>query len=229
MLVHDLFAIPVIVDNFDVTPELETHLKGLPVCSRFDENYDENKPEAFKIEDQFSKQNFGSHSKNLRVLRTKECEGLRNVILEKSFLILTEFLGFQVSELTDSISWVSVKSPGEMHVEHAHPNSLISGVFYFDDNLKDFPIVFSKRIRNDSFTFSVPENRIKAAESRYASPIYSIQPEKGTLVLFPSYLHHSVPQNTSDEKRYSLAFNVVPKFWAGSADNLTLLNYPDLM
>ena len=34
--------------------------------------------------------------------------------------------------------------------------------------------------------------------------------ESGDLILFPSYLHHDVPMNESDEDRISIAFNCLP-------------------
>ena len=36
----------------------------------------------------------------------------------------------------------------------------------------------------------------------------SIVPEEGLLVLFPSWLHHSVQANTSNEERIVISFNI---------------------
>ena len=38
--------------------------------------------------------------------------------------------------------------------------------------------------------------------------IVSIKPEEGLLVLFPSYLHHSVDVNRSNEDRIVISFNI---------------------
>ena len=47
----------------------------------------------------------------------------------------------------------------------------------------------------------------------------------GLLVLFPSYLHHSVPLNKTEHPRHSLAFNVVPTIGFGEEMNLTELKF----
>ena len=38
--------------------------------------------------------------------------------------------------------------------------------------------------------------------------IVRIKPEEGNLLLFPSYLHHSVEENLSDEDRIVISFNI---------------------
>ena len=40
------------------------------------------------------------------------------------------------------------------------------------------------------------------------SSIQSISPEAGTLIIFPSWLDHSVNQNLSDADRISMSFNI---------------------
>ena len=37
---------------------------------------------------------------------------------------------------------------------------------------------------------------------------FSIKPEEGNLLLFPSYLYHDVGKNLSDEDRIVISFNV---------------------
>jgi ectoine hydroxylase-related dioxygenase (phytanoyl-CoA dioxygenase family) len=36
-----------------------------------------------------------------------------------------------------------------------------------------------------------------------------IEPEEGSLIIFPSYLPHSVEPNKHDEERISISFNVL--------------------
>ena len=51
---------------------------------------------------------------------------------------------------------------------------------------------------------------------------------KSELVLFPSTTRHSVPENKSDEIRYSLSFNTFTDAVIGSTDKLTYLNLKEL-
>ena len=40
------------------------------------------------------------------------------------------------------------------------------------------------------------------------SNFFSITPKEGLLVLFPSYLHHSVDMNKAEEERIVISFNI---------------------
>ena len=118
-------------------------------------------------------------------------------------------------------SWLNVTKQNEHHEIHNHPNSIISGVYYFTDN--------SKIIFNSPFTAS--GSRTISIESEinnswnFANYNECIQTwEKGTLVLFPSYLTHRVPKNTSFDVRVSISFNVFVRGELGTIDNLTYLD-----
>ena len=118
-------------------------------------------------------------------------------------------------------SWLNVTKLNEHHEIHNHPNSIISGVYYFTDN--------SKIIFNSPFTAS--GSRTISIESEinnswnFANYNECIQTwEKGTLILFPSYLTHRVPKNTSFDVRVSISFNVFVRGELGTIDNLTYLD-----
>ena len=44
--------------------------------------------------------------------------------------------------------------------------------------------------------------------NEFSTNIVRIKPEEGKLLLFPSYLHHSVEENVSDEDRIVISFNL---------------------
>jgi ectoine hydroxylase-related dioxygenase (phytanoyl-CoA dioxygenase family) len=54
---------------------------------------------------------------------------------------------------------------------------------------------------------------------------YNINFKPNMLVLFPSYLTHSVSKNLTDIPRKSLAFNVIPKNGFGKEGNLNELKF----
>ena len=54
---------------------------------------------------------------------------------------------------------------------------------------------------------------------------FSIPYEPGTLVLFPSWLPHSVPINNTSQVRKSLSFNCVPLNNLGNEEDLTELKF----
>ena len=49
-------------------------------------------------------------------------------------------------------------------------------------------------------------NKIKA--NQLNAEVVNITPQSGLLVLFPSYLYHSVAKNNSDEERIIISFNI---------------------
>jgi uncharacterized protein (TIGR02466 family) len=47
------------------------------------------------------------------------------------------------------------------------------------------------------------------AANKYNYKEYTIPAKPGRLVVFPSWLRHGVPENTSDQFRISISFNIV--------------------
>ena len=114
-------------------------------------------------------------------------------------------------------SWVNFNPKGSIHHEHLHPNSIVSGVFYFQVDPNMPPIVFNKTL-NESLKRQV--NKFNEFNSEnFLLPINS-----GELILFPSSLRHSVPINTTNKDRISLSFNTFVSDTIGSENELTHLN-----
>lgn len=191
--------------------------------------YEHDITEITKFLDSFKmvgdlRQMYGTNSQDVYILDHKELFPLKEFILESATNFAQQVLMHDYKEYTTSISWISHKSPGEHHTQHVHPNSVISGVFYygeFDDNTPS--LIFHKQIggTNVSHIYSRYANGYQ--NSKYAQESFEFKCSSNTLVLFPSYLTHSVPTNQTNKIRKSLAFNVVPKGKLGSADNLTEL------
>jgi uncharacterized protein (TIGR02466 family) len=114
-------------------------------------------------------------------------------------------------------SWCNTNPKGSIHHEHIHPNSIVSGVFYFRIDSSLPPIMFSKT------QFEMLKLNFEKFNSLNSETFY-LPLVSGELILFPSHLRHSVPRNTSDEVRISLSFNTFVKDSLGSQDSLTELN-----
>jgi len=101
-------------------------------------------------------------------------------------------------------SWVNVNSTSDYNVRHSHFNSnnFLSGVYYVSvpEN--------SGRIRfwdpRQGWITEMPDHQYFSGGHAY----YSIQPEEGMILFFPSWLEHDVEENRSGEERISIAFNV---------------------
>lgn len=166
--------------------------------------------------------NYGERSKNSYILDEAECKNLKHFILSQVDQYANE-LGYDYSSYKFGQSWISYKQPGQHHSMHSHPNSLISGVFYFGEPDSGFPaICFHKMIGGMNVSYLQP--KLKKDFSNKVNT-FSIDFHPGLLLLFPSYLYHSVPINKSDKVRCSLAFNVVPSIGFGEEENLTELKF----
>lgn len=169
--------------------------------------------------------NYGERSKNSYILDTPECTDLRSYILS----LVKEYgdiLGYDYTSYKTTQSWLSFKHPGQHHSHHTHPNSLISGVFYFGNISSSTPsIKFSKTTGGILQSFIAPKMVDTPKYPQYCSSEFYVEAFPGRLLLFPSYLTHSVPVNKSNEVRCSLAFNVVPTDGFGDEILLTELKF----
>jgi len=108
------------------------------------------------------------------------------------------------TEIYITESWANKSTPNEQHHRHNHPNSIVSGVCYVDNDEYTGNIVFNTS-QYSQIEFQVKESNI------YNSKTWSFAPMIGTLILFPSSLEHSVTKNLSKKDRISISFNTFIK------------------
>lgn len=113
-------------------------------------------------------------------------------------------------------SWLNYTNENEYHHMHAHPNSLISGVFYINSNDKFDKIKFFKQ-QYEAIQLEAKEWNIWNSKSWWF-PV-----KTGDIMLFPSSLTHMVENKQGDNTRISLAFNVFIKGTIGNNKDLTEL------
>lgn len=114
-------------------------------------------------------------------------------------------------------SWINYTKHGEYHHKHAHPNSVISGVFYIQsDNTSDKIHFYNEKYHQ--IKFEPREFNVYNSESWWFESI------QGRLLLFPSSLVHMVEIRASNEAtRISLSFNTFPIGHIGDNIKLTEL------
>jgi uncharacterized protein (TIGR02466 family) len=175
-------------------------------------------------------QEYGLHSKDTYILENKECKPLQDFIMQSILIFGKEILMYDYDEYSFSQSWITHKLPGQYHTMHTHPNSLISGVFYYGEEDANIPAIsFHKALGGINVSYLSPQYQKDRRKSPYAWEKFSINYSTGLLLLFPSYLFHSVPINESNKVRKSIAFNVLPKEKIGEENNLTELLFKKVM
>jgi uncharacterized protein (TIGR02466 family) len=100
--------------------------------------------------------------------------------------------------------WATVLANGAIHKTHSHPNNFLSGVYY----VRVHPGA-------DTINFHDPRSQTRIIRP----PVVELTAENtdqvvvrvtnGTLLMFPSYLEHSVDTNMSAEERISISFNIM--------------------
>ena len=99
--------------------------------------------------------------------------------------------------------WAIINTGGSTNLRHQHGNSTISGAYYVRAPEKSGDIVFydPRPAPVYSYPQAINPNLLNAQ-------VNGISPKEGALVLFPSYLDHSVNENLSNEERIVISFNI---------------------
>ena len=99
--------------------------------------------------------------------------------------------------------WAIINTGGAANLRHQHGNSTISGAYYVRAPKNSGDIVFYDPRPAAVYTYpkAINPNLLNAQ-------VNGISPKEGALVLFPSYLDHSVNENLSKEERIVISFNI---------------------
>ena len=130
------------------------------------------------------------------------------VLIEKhlNFYVYTILKIDRKFRLQHHCSWATKHVTGDKANKHSHCNSVFSGVLY----IKTMPTSGKIAFHNDGYrpTYITPTLQPDLTEHNiYNSTEWTITPQDGMIVLFPSTLEHSVDVNMELEDRYSVAFN----------------------
>ena len=98
--------------------------------------------------------------------------------------------------------WFSVNSYGDYTTLHNHRDSVLSGVFYVD--IPDENMGKINFERSDDISYFLPPLE---SYNNFTGERASYQPETGRVLIFPSWLKHSVDANRSKKNRISVSFN----------------------
>ena len=167
------------------------------------------------------KANGNFKSKNTYILKNEQLKDIKNFIVESVNKYCENILNTK-QRLVITQSWFNKNPTGSKHHEHVHPNSIISGVMYFQIDQTLPPIQFSKSNQDGVKLDPIKYNVLN-------SDTFLLPCKPGELILFPSNLRHSVPTNTGMPDRISLSFNTFSIDALGSEDSLTHLDIRRLM
>jgi uncharacterized protein (TIGR02466 family) len=113
-------------------------------------------------------------------------------------------------------SWANYTMKGQFHHKHAHPNSVISGVFY----------VAADAAKDRIFFYKDKYQQVKVTTESWNcwnSESWWFEVAAGKVVLFPSHLTHMVETVQAENIRISIAFNTFLEGVIGENKDLTEL------
>jgi uncharacterized protein (TIGR02466 family) len=146
---------------------------------------------------------------------------------DPEFLPLVEFIIAQVTERLEyfrytqqdffiTSCWGNLHRRGDAIGWHRHPNSFISGVYY-----AEVPEPCSELLFNDPRKAELVFDVATSENTQWNMPVYPFAPAAGTMLLFPSWLEHTVVPNPGDGERISISFNVMLQGELGRSSHLS--------
>ncbi len=145
----------------------------------------------------------GWHSKDFN-LRDEEVVNFINLVSPKINQVLKDMnwdISSQVAKITSM--WSIINIGGASNARHHHGNSDISAAYYVRAPKNCGEIVFYDP--RPAPVFSHPNSN---SPNTLNAMVNSINPVEGALVMFPSYLDHSVKANQSEQERVVISFNL---------------------
>jgi uncharacterized protein (TIGR02466 family) len=137
----------------------------------------------------------------------------QNILAEPEFKNLAESVYdglceyfYGVMQAKDSVeiyfteSWFNKTEKGQMHHRHWHPNSIVSGIVYLEADGTSGGTKFITS-QYDTIEYGINSANI------YNSRSWTVDPEVGTMVLFPSNVEHMVVEYQGEKPRITLSFN----------------------
>jgi len=131
----------------------------------------------------------------------EECAELKNFILDCG-----RSANQTINTPADSFlagSWFSINRKYSYHPIHNHVPATWSGVYYVQAEEDDAYITFFDSNKETNWPWA-PYNET----NEYNTPTFSIMPRTGRLLLFPSFLKHTVEQQMLERERITISFNL---------------------
>lgn len=143
-----------------------------------------------------------AHPQSRELLSSAPFSDLEPIIVREATHFGQE-LGLQVDKYPPRVTdfWVNILDKGHAQDIHRHPNSIISGVYYVQVSEDAGDLILHAPADDELFPPIERVNPLNAATQQ-------LKPVTGQMLLFRSWLRHSVMPNQSEEERISVAFDI---------------------
>ena len=145
----------------------------------------------------------GWHSKDFNMQQNEPKDFIKFILPAIEQVITDMNWERQKQSININNMWAIINTGGSSNAQHQHGNSNISGAYYVRAPKNSGDIVFY-----DPRPAPVYFHPNAKSPNLLNAQVNSVSPKEGVLVLFPSYLDHSVNKNLSNEERIVISFNI---------------------
>jgi uncharacterized protein (TIGR02466 family) len=137
---------------------------------------------------------------------TPETPNISNLMktIETNSKIIFEDYGIKKGiNLVIDYFWININPSGAHNIPHIHPTPGLSGVYY-----ASVPKNSGKVIFYNNFMMQYVNEILLDGNNKNTHSTVTYETFNGRVLIFPSWLPHSVEANNSSEDRISIAFNL---------------------
>jgi uncharacterized protein (TIGR02466 family) len=176
-------------------PDFEVYQESFLTCVR---NFRKSNPQGIE------KSNIAGYQSPFTLQGEEELRPLFQYVCGMAIQAIQD-LNFIESNIFLTQAWVNFNDSREcMNSEHVH-GEVLSGVFYLKAPPNSGKLVISNPGMNGLWSGC----QMVKEKNQFTGERMRIQPEEGSIILFPSYLPHSVETNSHDDERISISFNLI--------------------
>ena len=117
---------------------------------------------------------------------------------------VARFLHIEQYPMVITGCWANINPPGSSHHAHLHPNNYLSGVYYVAIPPSGSVIQF-----HDPRPMLIMPKLTQFTQ--FTANTVNVESKEGRLIIFPSWLRHSVPANQDESERISISFDLMFK------------------
>ena len=122
---------------------------------------------------------------------------------------ILQFLKVAYDSIEVTSCWANVNASEASHAIHSHPNNFLSGIYYVSTH----PGADSVNFHDPRPQTGIIRPPVTQLTSQNTDQVV-VRVSDGMLLMFPSYLAHSVAPNESDKLRISISFNMMFSLFA---------------
>ena len=165
--------------------------------------------EKYKSENNFSVQisNMGGwQSFSKQIYEDKGFQPFQEKIVNCIDALCAEYKFMKTISITSM--WININDKNSYNVSHRHPNALLSGVLWIKQSKEMGEFVFDNMDNGYRDAGVILNTHVSHLLINNMTPIHVPKYSNGTIMIFPANLSHRVDINRTNEKRYSISFNI---------------------